>query len=534
MNLVSFMERELDIADYFVSDDATKMCPVIKAKESGDIIGSGAQGAVYPITVDGKKYAVKKTRSHAYTLETEEYDGPVMSFEDVIRIRRDLIPKDIPDESIYNLNSPYGLHSKSKVRKGIRFAYPKKNEGWDKCQLKESILVRTRNEGSSYRENTFVYSEGENICDNGDYSEALCSMLCSKLFTTGRCANFTDVFSVSACTQESYDTLSSGEKITSGITTYDCTIMELLDGDVYDNLGQKRDMWAENLDYITIQILFAMSVMQRIHGIQHNDLHFGNVMFKKLDDGTRFNGTVLNDADYFSYTIDGQKVYLPNKGYIIKIIDFGFSTKYSHPVVGKKNVAKGRTFADGWRNDYFDISRFLGMFPFGLEGTSLIGEMYDGIGTKRPWEYLIDNSLDGVYYTKPTGKKIVSLGVLGEDDYWRGFFTLNQSITPSKVSMSTFDDYELLTIILGNNVSQNKTTEEELVEFVASVRRKPQSYTLFFLDTSRRAMVISARLMCIIRHYLDHHNSVKEKSYLEDRMYEIETRIEDFKTKTTV
>lgn len=171
------------------------------------------------------------------------------------------------------------------------------------------------------------------------------------------------------------------------------------------------------------------------------------------------------------------------------------------------------------------------MYPHGAM-TPLIETIFESVGAKRPWEYLT-NPLDEMYYTKPKGKKIVSLGVLGEDDYYRGFFTLAQSIPPGEVSISTFDDYELLTIILGNNVFQNKTTEEELVEFVASIRRKPQSYTLFFLDTSKRAMVISARLMCIIQHYLEHNPDAEYRSYLEERMDEIETRIEDFKTKIT-
>lgn len=320
MDLISFMERELDIADYFVSDDATKMCPVIKAKENNEMsaIGSGAQGAVYRITIDGKVYVVKKSRNYSHTSETGEYDGPTMTLEDAIRARRDLIPKYFPLESIYNLNHTFVQKAETKGKKNTKFMYPKLKEGWDKCLTDETIGVKTRKGMSSYLYDTFVYPEGSNICDNGNYSEALCSLLCSKLFTTGKCANFTEVFGVNVCAQESYDTLPNGEKFTNDVAIYDCTIMEILDKNTYDNLGYKKDKWLENLDYITIQVLFALSCMQRIHGIQHNDLHFGNVMFKKLDDGTRFNGNVLKDADYFSYTIDGQKVYLPNKGYIIK------------------------------------------------------------------------------------------------------------------------------------------------------------------------------------------------------------------------
>lgn len=532
MDLISFMERDLDIADYFVSDDATKMCPIIKAKENNETsaIGSGAQGAVYRIVIDGKAYVVKKTRNYSHTFESDYYEGSTMKLEDVIRLRRDLFPKYYPPEMVYDIN--HSFQQKMKDKKKAKFAYPKLKEGWDKCLTDETISVETRKNMSSYRYDTFVYPEGSNICDNGNYSEALCSLLCSKLFTSGKCANFTEVFGVNVCAQESYSTLPNGEKVADGVTVYDCTVMEMLDKNAYDNLGYKKDLWVENLDYITIQVLFAMSCMQRVHGIQHNDLHFGNVMFKQLSDGTRFNGIVLSDADYFSYTIDDKKVYLPNKGYIIKIIDFGFSTKYSHPIVGYKSVVNGKTFADGWRNDYYDILRFVQMYPHKVT-TALIETIFESNGTKRPWEYLT-NTLDEVYYTKPTSGRIVSLGTLGEDDYYRGFFTLEQSIPPSKVSMSTFDDYELLTIILGNNVSQNKTAEEELVEFVASVRRKPQSFTLFFLDTSRRAMVISARLMCIIQHYLKHNPDAEHRLYLEDRMYEIETRIEDFKTKITI
>ena len=57
--------------------------------------------------------------------------------------------------------------------------------------------------------------------------------------------------------------------------------------------------------------------MYNVFGIKHNDLHFGNVMFKETE------------KEFIYYRLGEQCFRVPTYGYIIKIIDWGERATYN-------------------------------------------------------------------------------------------------------------------------------------------------------------------------------------------------------------
>lgn len=96
-----------------------------------------------------------------------------------------------------------------------------------------------------------------------------------------------------------------------------------------------------------LQTLFALEVL-RMYKIQHNDISVSTIKCHETD----------ADVEYFEYTIDNIKVYVPNAGFIVKIGNFGSAVKYSHPTVGDVSEFEYdelhdlRTFAESLPEEY--------------------------------------------------------------------------------------------------------------------------------------------------------------------------------------
>ncbi len=80
------------------------------------------------------------------------------------------------------------------------------------------------------------------------------------------------------------------------------------------------------------QILFAISQFQIEYSILHCDLIAKNTMIKVLkSDSTNliWNGEILNKKNYFVYELFDKTYYIKNLEFIVKIIDYEKSTKYT-------------------------------------------------------------------------------------------------------------------------------------------------------------------------------------------------------------
>ncbi len=61
-----------------------------------------------------------------------------------------------------------------------------------------------------------------------------------------------------------------------------------------------------------------------------------NIIYVKTPD--MWNGEDTSSAEYFEYVIDGISFYIPASQYVVKIADFGESTKYNHPMIITNNI----------------------------------------------------------------------------------------------------------------------------------------------------------------------------------------------------
>lgn len=90
-------------------------------------------------------------------------------------------------------------------------------------------------------------------------------------------------------------------------------VNELADGDLKYILTKLQPN-LETLKIIYFQIYVALYCMRKYFNLYHNDLHYGNVLYRKIKPG-----------GYIKYIIDGQSIIVPNIGYIMILWDFGRS-----------------------------------------------------------------------------------------------------------------------------------------------------------------------------------------------------------------
>jgi hypothetical protein len=489
-SILGFMERDLDIADFVNS----KMCPLVREYvDHKKPVGTGAGGDVYVINVEGKRYAVKKSVNHGFTKGLPMIsDGPIeeeMTLNDAIA---------------HHLEHTSRTISKFTVDELSRTSYIERRDSDKVCKTDKDVIckVHIEEEVRSLVSTTFVYPKGSYMCKNTGYIEALVSELCSRLYTSRKCTNFVEVFGMSTCAHV-------GEL---GMEVYDYTFMEVLDSTVWKFLKPRRfeDDYEDHITNIIIQVLFAISSMQRIYGIQHNDLHADNVMCL-FDE---------REAEYFSYDIDGTRVYLPNMGYIVKIVDFGLASKYSIPMATEKEYCAPR-------NDYKDVMTFVTNNCRFKANTSSLGKKIKRELNLHPWEYLTSRRfLDETFYTYPKGKVVESLGVLTEDDYYHGFFTPTQRIPKTPVSQETHDRYVRILIDLSARIKDDLITTRELVDSVKELSYHPSSYTLFYLSYAMPEIELVARLKCILDYHLETHQS----EYLAQQTFILDESIQRYKS----
>jgi len=476
--ILHLIERNDEISQYFTQSNAVKRCPLIfNNSSSSKFIAKGVQGSVSTFSLgipgDTKEYVVKKSVNPNYVVERKTLSTTKESMTLKEIADRDI--HNIPHELFFSLNGGSG---RSIVKNGKSYlSVGMKNE--QTCKSTEPIVYDkwwyedfyNAKEGKNMLRSIdsgkmFMYPEGSFLCDTETYTEYPMGLLCASLYESGKCANFIEIIGFSMCAPK--------VKLSEKPAVYDYTFMEKIHGSVRKNLLGHPNFSEELVDGIIIQTYFALSSMQRILGIQHNDLHNDNVMFQditKVPDGVDFDGNNLNDADYFSYDIDGTKIYIRNLGLIAKIADFGFAMKYSSPIVGPKYVADANiNVMPAWRDDYYDFLFNLGdmyvsfrnesrlvnvlvctaMDPWfsadaienlddAVEAGSYIYKKlynlyYQDEGrpsftgcSRHPWEYLTDPSIMGVYLEEPpVGSKIVSLGSLSAGDYHPSFHDGNE------------------------------------------------------------------------------------------------------------
>lgn len=485
--VLQLIERGDEISQHFTNSGAVERCPLIfQNSAKSRFIAKGVQGSVSTFSLgipgDRKDYVVKKALNRNYVVSEHTFSGHGStngSERTTLGKFYGGMSKDFkttPAEMFYSIN---GGSENTTLNPGDKyFLITNKAEGGCKSTavvvyekwwyesfydtVTKKNMLRSIDTGER-----FEYPKGSYLCKSDAYTEYAIQLMCAQLSSSGKCVNFIDLFGFSMCAPPTPD-----EK-TGKPGVYDYTFMEMVQGSVRKNLKRHSFFGEELVDSIIIQTYFAISTMQRVLGIQHNDLHNDNVMFQdiyKANGEVMFAGQNLRDADYFSYEIDGTVLYFRNLGVIAKIADFGFAMKYSSPIVGPQKVAEGYHLTiPPWRDDYYDLTYNIGdmydnfkndsrlvnvlmctifdpwfdadavqtLDDAKMAGEYIWGKLYDlyyqdggrpsFVGLARhPWEYLVDPAIMGSYLDPPpAGSVVMSLGVLKSTDYFEGYFDGN-------------------------------------------------------------------------------------------------------------
>jgi len=93
-----------------------------------------------------------------------------------------------------------------------------------------------------------------------------------------------------------------------------------------DEYAQRRSWTLEKMGVIVFQALHALYVLQSAVQFKHHDLHDQNVALVRITDDMTFRGQNLSAASHFVYTVGDQTYYVPNIGYLVKIVDMGFAS----------------------------------------------------------------------------------------------------------------------------------------------------------------------------------------------------------------
>lgn len=103
--------------------------------------------------------------------------------------------------------------------------------------------------------------------------------------------------------------------------------MEKFDYNLDDFASNKKNWWTlEKMGALVFQALHALYVLQTTVQFKHHDLHDQNIALVRITDEMTFRGQHLRSATHFMYTVDDVRYFVPNFGYLVKIIDMGFAS----------------------------------------------------------------------------------------------------------------------------------------------------------------------------------------------------------------
>lgn len=510
-----------EILFYLTGQSNTTQCILTNAKIATRL-GKGKQGKVFSIDLGDnthKQYVVKLSEDTLYEIVDAYHFGkrPIAMKALAERVHTDL---GLSPDIFLALNDPDRIVEPGEKYTSVQFIADKRGCKTHEPYTTQEYINHDYEHIPTGR--SFVFPEGSYICNSDNHAEYMMSVICGDLERKGICENFLDVIGFSMCVRK--------KKLR------DYVFMEKIDGDLNhlkDDI--RRGALTENvegvIDSIFLQTLFALSVMNRVAGVQHNDLHTGNVFYKRIATHPKF----------FKYTLDGKDIYIPNEGYLVKIGDFGFATKFSEPMLSSASVIIERSDSvansiPSWRMDSYDMLFFVVcMFlAFGrysrmvcrvlayiVDGTIRIDNVYhetknivyDSLGEisqkmrkyynpswrptfeehpLRPWDILANVELVGDFSAPPRKHRLEGRGykLMGRlRGYYTGYNTSHFVTSIAKmsdtlesyiqtISESGDDDYEEYTYAISSAVKYLASHPDEL-----ALIKKNRNITQLIIDS---------------------------------------------------
>jgi hypothetical protein len=108
----------------------------------------------------------------------------------------------------------------------------------------------------------------------------------------------------------------------------------------------------ENLLSYLFQGLFAIMAMQEKYKMMHQDLHASNIMFVE---------TPINQ-NYFRYEWKGKTLITRATPWTLKIMDFGYAAKFSHPQIHSLELFAGTKVTYTSFESYYDMRYLINTF----------------------------------------------------------------------------------------------------------------------------------------------------------------------------
>lgn len=216
----------------------------------------------------------------------------------------EIITKFINNENIVDILKICDVMRMIKTRKNIQqggfaavsmLAHPVYNENGKDYPLVMKRLVQEIDESLLNEHHEYIV-------------EVLVSAIMTRAYYENECMHFGRIFSAFLCNGIGYMFL---ERYSSPMDGF----KEIVGRDASD----------VDIKYIFVQILSSLVWAQNEYSFMHRDLHVNNILLHKLTENDMFDNKLLINAKSFVYKINGDVYIMPNLGYIIKIIDFGYS-----------------------------------------------------------------------------------------------------------------------------------------------------------------------------------------------------------------
>lgn len=169
-----------------------------------------------------------------------------------------------------------------------------------------------------------------------NYSESWAEIyflkLCGELFEQGISLNVPKYYKYYLCNSCDYANLAISDRVRN---YRKCAIIpvDLADGDFKLFINSDQNIYSLFCAYF--QIFMGIFTLQRYFNMRHNDLHYGNVLFKKVKKGL------------YEYVLDGKKYYVENNGINFYLWDFGMAT-IPGTVEHEKNTETEETVYDDY------------------------------------------------------------------------------------------------------------------------------------------------------------------------------------------
>ncbi len=221
------------------------------------------------------------------------------------------------------------------------------------------------------------------------WSEILFYRLMNLLIYNKVIPNFPIMYNWHYCTSCEIKSRSLQENLHRSVT--ECLYMEqeLADGTLRELVKKYSKSLPEKYWYtIFFQIFAGVYAIRKYFNITHNDLHYCNVLYIKLQ----------KDKGYIRYIIDNKKYYVPTFGYLFLIADFGLAT------IDKKVMSTSSRKQRHHLDDFYEI---LDIEP---SCNQFLGRWFSRKKSLTPLRSAVKNLKDTIKYSRSEKDAVEKVG----------------------------------------------------------------------------------------------------------------------------